>query len=73
MSDDNGPITAEWLEASGAEQLAEWWYYKNESISVRPISNGKAWMVIANNSVLNWSATTRGQIDRLRRALKGEV
>ena len=73
MTDANEPITAEWLEASGAEQLAEWWYFKNESISVRPISNGNAWMVIANSRVLDWSATTRGQIDRLRKALKGEV
>jgi hypothetical protein len=73
MTDASEPITAEWLEASGAEQMAEWWYFKNESISVRPISNGKAWMVIANSRVLDWSATTRGQIDRLRRALKGEV
>jgi hypothetical protein len=75
MTDASEPITAEWLEASGAYKSygSEWWFFSDTFVSVRPISNGKAWMVIANNSVLNWSATTRGQIDRLRRALKGEV
>ena len=77
VTDSNEPITAEWLEASGAVKpfQTDWyWFYDDAStVTLRPIGNGVAWMVCVNSRMMYWSATTRGQIDRLRQALKGEV
>ncbi len=64
------PIDAEWCLANGAEFSAEWYWFP-EGVSVRSIAGGR-WLVIVKSSMLDWSATTTGQIERLRRALRGE-
>lgn len=76
MSDDaNEPITAEWLIASGAESmpLSDRLFFRNEVMYLTPVAKGKAWTVIVGGRMLLWTATTRGQIERLRRALRGDV
>lgn len=69
MSDEL-PITAEWLEASGAYLSYAYWRWPGELLML--CRHDLKRMVIGGRT-LRWSATTRGQIDRLRRALKGEV
>jgi hypothetical protein len=73
MTDEKEPITAEWLASAGAEQVGSYWRVAGVPLNLRPCVFGPGWMLIVGGRVLDWSATTRGQIDRLRRALKGEV
>ena len=73
MLDEKERITAEWLEASGAQLQFGFWSWDGEIVYIRErVTVG--WEVsIAAVLPLRWGCASRGQIDRLRRALKGEV
>lgn len=63
------PITPEWCLANGARLSAEWYWF-DEGVQVRPIASGK-WLVIVFGRMLGWSAECVGQVEELRRALRG--
>lgn len=63
------PITPEWCLANGARLSAEWYWF-DEGVQVRPIAGGK-WLVIVFGRMLGWSAECVGQVEELRRALRG--
>ncbi len=65
------PITPEWCLANGAS-LSTSWYWFDEGVQVRPIAGGK-WFVIVYGRMLDWSAECVGQVEDLRKALKGGV
>lgn len=65
-------ITPEWLLECGARRLGEW-YVLPEGIRLASHNKGHvSWIVTVNGRMLDWSATTRGQVQRLRVALRGE-
>lgn len=63
------PITHEWCEANGAELSCEWYWF-GEGVSLRPIA-GEKWLVVVNSRMLDWSAECVGQVEDLRKALRG--
>ena len=63
------PITPEWCVANGARLSAKWYWF-DEGVQVRPIAGGK-WLVIVSGWMLDWSAECVGQVEELRKALKG--
>ncbi len=72
-SEDELPITAEWLEASGATFVFRYWRWPGEDLMLRQRALRNCWIAVIGGVTLGFTPTTRGQIDRLRRALKGEV
>ncbi len=63
------PITPEWCLANGARRSAEWYWF-DEGVRLRPIAGGK-WLVIVSGRMLDWSAECVGQVEDLRKALRG--
>lgn len=71
---DAQPITPEWCLANGAVHRNPYYFFDDSSrIAIRPIGRGDAWVVIVSDRMLDWTATTTEQIERLRQALKGGV
>ena len=65
------PITPEWCLTNGAHRSAEWYWF-DDGVSIRPIAGGK-WLVVVNSRMLDWSAECVGQVEDLRKALRGGV
>lgn len=63
------PITPEWCVANGARLSAEWYWF-DDGVSIRPIA-GEKWLVVVNSRMLDWSAECVGQVEDLRKALRG--
>ena len=65
------PITPKWCLANGAAFSASWYWF-DEGVSIRPIAGG-TWLVAVSGQMLNWSAECVGQVEDLRKALRGGV
>ena len=65
------PITPKWCLANGAAFSASWYWF-DEGVSLRPIAGG-TWLVAVSGQMLNWSAECVGQVEDLRKALRGGV
>ncbi len=65
------PITPQWCLDNGARFYAEWYWFE-EGVQLRPIAGGK-WIVIVSGRMLDWSAECVGQVEDLRKALRGGV
>ena len=65
------PITPKWCLANGAAFSASWYWF-DEGVSLRPIAGG-TWLVAVSGQMLNWSAEFVGQVEDLRKALRGGV
>ena len=63
------PITPKWCLANGAAFSASWYWF-DEGVSLRPIAGG-TWLVAVSGQMLNWSAECVGQVEDLRKALRG--
>ncbi len=63
------PITDQWCIDNGAKFFAGWCWF-DEGVQLRPIAGGK-WLVIVNSRMLDWSAECVGQVEDLRKALRG--
>lgn len=70
-SEQMQPITPQWCLDNGAYFSAEWYWFDEEAIQVRPIAEGR-WLTIVGGRMLDWSAKRIGQIENLRNALRGK-
>ena len=69
LAERGKPITPKWCLANGAAFSASWYWF-DEGVSIRPIAGG-TWLVAVSGQMLNWSAECVGQVEDLRKALRG--
>lgn len=70
-SEQKQPITPQWCLDNGAYYSAEWYWFYEEAILLRPIAGGR-WLITVGGRMLDWSAERIEQIENLRNALRGQ-
>ena len=66
-------ITPEWLIECGAKRVGEWYVFDEGVRLTSHVKGWTHWLIVVNGRMLDWSAETRDQVERLRQALRGEV